>query len=197
MVVCLIVCGFFQGVCLAAAPTDSISRMLQEVLSIQSDTRLQGEESKATRRAAIKEIIAKNFDLNKMAERALDPHWKRLSNKESTEFRDLFKELFQNSYTRLVSDFLKQEKILYTNEDIRQGEATVKTVMVRPQEEISVDYLLVEISKEKWLVVDVKIDGVSVVGNYQRSFTRVIDRESFQGLLEKLRLQQKSQDNGT
>jgi len=38
----------------------------------------------------------------------------------------------------------------------------------------------------------VAIDGVSIIRNTRQSFTRVIQRESFQSLLKKMRLQQQA-----
>jgi phospholipid transport system substrate-binding protein len=58
-------------------------------------------------------------------------------------------------------------------------------------EEIPVDYSLTLV-QEQWLMDDVTIDGVSIVRNYQRSFTRVIQRESYKSLLQKMRLQQQA-----
>ncbi len=44
----------------------------------------------------------------------------------------------------------------------------------------------------QWAVDDVAIDGVSIIRNYRQSFTRVIQRESVQFLLKKMRLQQQA-----
>jgi ABC-type transporter MlaC component len=41
-------------------------------------------------------------------------------------------------------------------------------------------------------VHDVRIDGVSIVDNYRKSFARVIKRESYGALLQKMRLQQRA-----
>ena len=104
------------------------------------------------------------------------------------EFKTLFKDLFQESYTKLVLDFLKRERILYANEEMKDGRALVKTVILRVNEEIPIDYSLTKVD-QRWMVEDIWIDGVSIVQNYQRSFTRVIKQESFDGLLRKMRLQ--------
>ena len=58
---------------------------------------------------------------------------------------NLFQDLFQDSYSRLVLDFLGREKILYTKEDIGQDQAMVKTTIVRVNEEIPVDYFLMPV----------------------------------------------------
>ena len=173
----------------AEMPTSRVRSMLEEVMALQTNPQLQGQEFRDQRRAAIKKIIAQNFEFTVMAQHALGQHWDKLNEAERAEFKALFQDLFQDSYTKLVLDFLKQEKILYHQEELRQNQALVKTTIVRVNEEIPVDYSLT-LAHGKWIVEDVIIDGVSIVRNYQRSFTQVIQRESYKSLLQRMRLQQ-------
>ncbi len=175
----------------AETPTARVQSMLEEVMALQANPLLQGPEFRNQRRAVIKKIIAQNFEFNAMARHALGQTWDKLNEAERAEFKALFQELFQDSYTKLVLDFLKQEKILYQKEELHQNQALVKTTIVRVNEEIPVDYSLTPAQGE-WIVEDVIIDGVSIVRNYQRSFTQVIQRESFKSLLQKMRLQQQA-----
>jgi phospholipid transport system substrate-binding protein len=140
---------------------------------------------------AIKKIIAQNFHFDAMAKQVLSPHWQTLSEKNRSEFKDVFQDLFQDSYTKLVLNFLGREKILYKGEESSRNKATVKTIIVRMNEEIPVDYSLGAVG-QGWLVEDVAIDGVSIVQNYQKSFSRVIRQESYEGLLKKMRMQQQA-----
>jgi phospholipid transport system substrate-binding protein len=177
--------------CQAGVAADLVRTMLEEVMAIQTDPKLQGPEFRNTRRAVIKKIIAENFYFDEMAKQSLSQHWEELSGTKRSEFKAIFQDLFQDSYTRLVLDFLRQEKILYTKEDIRPNQAMVKTTILRMNEEIPVDYLLSRV-EEKWLVHDVKIDGVSIIENYKKSFSRVIKQESYESLLRKMRIQQQA-----
>ena len=92
---------------------------------------------------------------------------------------------------RLVLDFLGKQKVQYLGEDVQKKEALVKTTMSRMNEAIPVDYSLTQ-AESQWLVHDVKIDGVSIVDNYRKSFTRTIKQENIDGLLKKMRLQQQA-----
>ena len=196
VVVCLILFGLFsRSRCLGGEPSEQVRAMLEAVMSVQTDPRFRGEAFKAGRRAAIRKIIGNNFASWRMAEEALGAHWAELDEKERGAFTGIFSDLFQDSYTRLVLNFLKEETVLYTEEDVREGEGEVKTVIIRPQERIPVDYFLSP-SKEGWRVHDVRIDGVSIVDNYRKSFARVINRESYGALLEKMRLQQRAVASG-
>ncbi len=172
-------------------PTEWIRSILEEVMAIQTNPQLRGLEFRKEKRMAIKKIIAQNFQFDAMAKQVLSPYWQTLSEKNRSEFKTVFQDLFQDSYTKLVLDFLGREKILYTGEESYQDKASVKTIIVRMNEEIPVNYSLGAVG-QRWLVEDVAIDGVSIIQNYQKSFSRVIRQESYEGLLKKMRIQQQA-----
>jgi len=188
---CLISLGFQNMPSYAETPAARVQSMLEQVMTVQTDPQLQGPAFREERRIAIKKIIARNFDFETMARQALGPYWEKLNEAERVEFKALFQDLFQGSYTRLVLDFLKREKVLYNKEEHHQGQALIQTTLIRVNEEIPVDYSLTFV-QEQWLVDDVTIDGVSIVRNYRRAFTQVIQRESYKSLLQKMRLQQQA-----
>jgi phospholipid transport system substrate-binding protein len=172
--------------------TDSIRSMLNEVMAIQNDPKLSGNELKSTRRDLIRKVILKNFDFGEMAMAALGPkQWDALTKAQRLEFKSVFQDLFLDSYSRLVLDFLKKEKIEYGSQEDVNNKVVVKTAINRLGDRIPVHYLVVELH-DTWLVNDVTIDGVSIIQNYYKSFSKVIRQESYNGLLKKMRLQQKA-----
>ena len=194
-IVPLLLFGFFVLVpcraSLAGAPKERVHAMLEKVMAIQTDPSLQDEVGRDRRRAAIQEVILGNFNFEAMAREALGEQWDKLDGPARSEFESIFQDLFGDSYTRLVLNFLKREKILYTREDIDGKTALVETTIYRTNEEIPVQYSLSSV-KGGWLVRDVKIDGVSIVENYRRSFARVIQLQSYESLLQKMRLQRRA-----
>ncbi len=177
------------------APTDMVRSMLDDVMAVQSDPKLAGPQFRNDRREQIRKIIGKNFDFEAMARQALGDQWNALAPAKRTEFRNVFQDLFLSSYSRLVLDFLKKEEVQYVGENTEKGSATVRTVLKRASEQIPVDYVLTAPDKG-WLARDVKVDGVSIVDNYHRSFARIIKQESFEGLLKKMKLQQQAESAG-
>jgi phospholipid transport system substrate-binding protein len=175
----------------AEGPTDFVRTMLDKVMSIQNAPELRGTAHRDERRTDIKKVIAQNFAFDTMSKNALGGYWRNLTPSEQKEFSGIFQDLFQDSYTKLVLDFLKREKIVYSREKQESNSALVQTTIVRANENIAVDYSLLPKSGS-WLVQDVSIDGVSIIKNYQKSFTRVIERESFNSLLKKMHLQQQA-----
>jgi phospholipid transport system substrate-binding protein len=183
--------AFQQSLCRAEPPVDTVRQMLDEAISIQIDPALQGQEFRDARRSAIKKVILKNFYFDDMARQALGSHWDGLNSAKRAEFKSIFQDLFLDSYSRLVLDFLKKEKVQYLGEDVQKEQASVKTTIYRINEAIPVDYSMALVN-QKWLVRDVRIDGVSIVENYRKSFSRLIKQESFDALLRKMRLQQQT-----
>lgn len=190
MVAILVAVREADGFC--KTPTDTVRDMLDAVMTVQTDPGLQGPESRSTRAAQVKNIITDNFDMDDMAREALGAQWQNLDERKRSEFKSVFQDLFLDSYTRLVLDFLKKERIAYKAEDGGPGgRALVKTVIERASEEIPVDYSLLQ-KTGRWQVRDVVVDDVSIVTNYRNSFTRVIRQESYDNLLKKMRLQQRA-----
>lgn len=175
----------------AASPVDYVRSVLAQVTTIQTDPQLAGPTHRSARKKRISTVILNSFDMDRMAQNALGDHWNKLGQSQRKEFTAVFSDLFQDSYSRMVLNFLKGEKIDYSPEKANDAEPVVKTVILRPNENIPVDYHLEKL-KARWRIHDVIIDGVSIVHTYHNSFNRVITEKSYPFLLEKLRLQQKA-----
>ncbi len=172
---------------------DLVRTMLDRVLEIQNDPKLQ--ESRDVRRNLIRDVIVKSFDFEEMAKDSLgQQQWTSLSKEQRSEFEMVFRALFLDSYSRLVLDFLKKEKIDYGVPEKRRGRTVIRTSILRLDDRIPVEYVLTD-RDTRLLISDVIIDGVSIVQNYRTSFSQVIKKESFSGLLKRMRLQQKAVDS--
>ncbi len=167
---------------------DKVKSVLDTAIEIQTRPDLEGHAKETERARLVRELIASSFISTDMARESLGGHWKKLSSKQQSEFQRLFSDLFQDSYTRMVLNFLKKETIEYRGETPKGKGVLVQTVIMRANEHIPVDYLLTQKSGQ-WWIHDVEIDGVSIVENYRDTFNREISRSSFDSLLQKMRLQ--------
>jgi len=185
------------ALCLAAAParaetpTAYVRGILEKVMAIQNNPALAGEAHKQERARLIHQIIEKTFDFPLMAQDSLGPTYGRLGAPPRREFTDTFSYLFQDSYARLVLNFLKQETIHYQGESVADGRARVKTSLVRTNETIPVEYLMHR-QGQGWVLYDVIVDGVSILEHYRTEFARVIRTHSFDYLLGKMKAQRQA-----
>jgi phospholipid transport system substrate-binding protein len=171
----------------AETPTTYVRGILDRVMNLQNDASL----SNKARAQAIHKIIEDNFDFAMMAKDSLGPTYGSLSAGQRQQFTRTFSYLFQDSYTRLVLNFLKKENIKYGQERLEGGKAQVDTIIVRTNENIPVTYRMHQAS-QGWILHDVIVDGVSILHNYQTQFDRVIRTKSFNFLLDKMEEQRRA-----
>ena len=167
------------------AGTDATSQLkstIDKVIKIAKDEGLKS--NKGDRRMAMQKAIDERFSYSQMVRRSLGKTWDSLSDQEKQNFVKLFKGLLENSYASKLESY-SDEKINYTGEIIKGKYALVKTDVVRPNSTIRVDYKLI-LDNGKWEVYDFVIEGVSMVRNYKSQFTKIIRRDSFKALVEKL-----------
>jgi phospholipid transport system substrate-binding protein len=171
----------------AETPTAFVRGILDQVMGLQNDP----AQSTQARSQAIHKIIERNFDFALMAKDSLGPAYERLSGGQRQEFIQTFSYLFQDSYTRLVLNFLKKENIQYGRELPQGDKARVDTAIVRTNENIPVTYLM-HTAPQGWILYDVMVDGVSILQNYKTQFAQVIHTKSFEFLLNKMQEQRRA-----
>jgi len=172
---------------LAQTPTAYVRGILDQVMGLQNDP----AQSPQARSQAIHKIIERNFDFALMAKDSLGVTYERLSGGQRQEFTQTFSYLFQDSYARLVLNFLKKENIQYGRELPEGDKARVDTAIVRTNESIPVTYLM-HTAPQGWILYDVIVDGVSILQNYKTQFAQVIRTQSFEFLLNKMQEQRRA-----
>jgi phospholipid transport system substrate-binding protein len=154
-----------------------------------SPTRRLGMEQ---RRAEVRRIAAELFDFEEISRRALSRFWAARTPEERTEFIGLFTDLLERTYLGRIEGYAG-ERIVYTGEQVDGGYATVRSRVVtsRRSSDTPLDYRL-HLREGRWKVFDVLIDHVSFVSTYRSEFTRILQREPYAELVDRLRKQNDS-----
>jgi len=171
----------------AAGPQDRVQQTLAAVTAVLRDPALQGADSQPERRRRVRNIIYDTFDFDEMARESLGPTWDRLTPSQQEEFVRLFGNLFEGSYNRLVLRFLGDRQATYDVESIEGNHAMVQTTLIGGKEErLSVEYQLAS-RHQRWGVVDVRLDGVSLAMNYRAQFNKILRNSSYDTLVQRMR----------
>ena len=175
--------------------TSQLKGTIEKVIKIVQDEALTND--KQARRVALRKIIAERFNYRQMVMRSLAKNWDVRSDQERQEFIALFKSLLENSYANKLEAY-KDEEINYLDEMIKGEYALVKTEVVRKSSTIGVDYKLIQ-ENGNWQVYDFVIEGVSMIRNYRSQFTKIIRRDSYEVLVQKLtdKINELEQDSKT
>ena len=184
------------SVCFAGSEiTSQLKGTIEKVIKIIQDEALKND--KQARREALRETINGRFNYRQMVMRSLAKNWDTRSDQERQEFIALFKSLLENSYANKLEAY-QNEKINYVSEIIKGKYALVKTEVVRKSSTIGVDYKLIQ-ENGNWQVYDFVIEGVSMIRNYRSQFTKIIRRDSYEVLVQKLteKINELEQDSKT
>jgi phospholipid transport system substrate-binding protein len=166
----------------AGPPTDIAKQVIERALNALNDPSSQGE----ARRQKVKRIVDPYFDYQEMAKRSLGPTWGKISAGQRQEFVALFSQLLEASYSDKIEKYAQRVKIDYTGEILEGEYAEVRTVVVKANDRIPLNYRLIN-EGGTWKVYDVIIEGVSLVSNYRSQFSKIIHESSYAELVKRLK----------
>jgi phospholipid transport system substrate-binding protein len=182
--------GFSRPLCADSPALEYLKTSLASVQQVLTDPKLAGDEHLFQRRKLVRAVLQQLFDFPEMSRRSLGANARRYKDRLG-EFTPLFVDFLEHSYMGTLEKN-GDAKIQYVRE-IRDGENLQINTKTRLKDgsEYSVDYKLY-LSPAGWRVYDVIVEGISLVNNYRSQFDRVLNKKSFDTLLQDLREKRKT-----
>jgi phospholipid transport system substrate-binding protein len=165
-----------------AGPTDQLREYTDQVVKVLDDPSMARQD----RRAAVRKIAHEAFDISETAQRVLARHWQARTPAEREEFTQLFADLLERTYIARMDEY-GGERIRYLGESIDGSFASVKArIVTRTGTEVAVESRM-NLRGDRWLIYDILIENVSLVGNYRSQFDRIIRSSSYEELVRRLK----------
>ncbi len=172
-----------KAVFAAPDPTEQLRPFLQKVTDLLADPELKTfSKDEQSRRILI--VVREHFDFTEMSKRVLGEQWRELSNKEQTNFEDLFTQLLQYAYIGKIDEYSGQ-KVEFLRQRIRGQRAEVQTQLVDKARSIPVSYIML-LRGDKWMAYDVVVEGVSLIRNYMEQFKEIQKKDGYTGLVKQI-----------
>jgi phospholipid transport system substrate-binding protein len=140
------------------------------------------------RERQISQVLDSMLDYQELARRSLAQHWGERSEKERSDFTNVLKQLVRRSYERNLKNILEYQ-VEYLGEDATGDGVVVHTRAVGRSkgdgDPVNIDY---EMSKlgDAWRVHDIVTEGSSLVNNYRNQFNRIIRKEGYPALYDRM-----------
>jgi phospholipid transport system substrate-binding protein len=133
-------------------------------------------------------LTAGSFDLDRTARIALGRYWRTAPEAQRDEFAALFKEYVLTSYGRRFHQFADRT-FKVTGSALAGDDTVVASLVEGGSTPIRLDWRLATTSGG-WRVLDLMVEGVSLLVTFRNEFAAVIERHGGQlgGLLAELRL---------
>jgi phospholipid transport system substrate-binding protein len=166
-----------------AAAKVVVRQTVDQVLAVLARKDLSIEE----RRSLIEDIAFERFDFPTMSRLVLKRSWLRFSPAQREQFVKEFREYLAASYGTRIERY-HQEKVDVTGDRVEpRGDVTVMTrIKGGSADGIEIDYRMRD-RDGTWKVIDVVIEGVSLVQNFHSQFADILSKGGPEELLRRLK----------
>jgi phospholipid transport system substrate-binding protein len=174
------------GAATPADPTSAkalIEKTVVQVLGVLKDE----ARTTAQRRLELEKIAHARFDFRTMARLVLARDWKRLEDDKRDEFVDQFTTYLANDYGNRLERYQQEEVEVMGEAPKPRGDVEVRTKIVGGQNNGAIIDYRMRKGKDGWRIIDVVIEGISLVANFRDQFREVIARGGPEALLQKLK----------
>ena len=180
---------FSVSIAWAATPDEVVKETAEGVISHIESNRSILEAHPEKIYDMVNELVIPRFDFISMSKWVLGKHWKIASETQRLEFIAQFKALLVRTYARALLEYSGQKIKYYPAEQNPQSNlAVVKTELTSLNNTQTILPILYRMHQknEEWKVVDIAVDGVSLVTTYRGSFATQIKKNGFDSLLNEL-----------
>lgn len=162
----------------SSGPLDSVQQLLREIRQIKPDPT---EEKHKHSQSALSLL-----NVAVISKKALGKYWSKLSEADHEKFQVLLGKLFVHVAFPSSAKFFNDLDLVYGQTKEKKTVNVVPLRVVHEKEgEVGIDFHLI-LNKNKWQVVDVILDGVSMRNNLRSQFYKVIKKKGFNELIRKM-----------
>jgi len=163
-----------------------ISTIDSVILTVQNKT-----FSKEERNSKIVDLLTPMFDFELMAKLSLGKRWKTLSSSDRSKFVTLYVKRMKKSYSSKL-DAYSDEKIEITS--IKQSKSNriqIVSNLISKENKLEISYKFwkpkkQKIEKNKWLIYDVVILGISILKTDKAQFREFLQTKTIEDLMSEL-----------
>lgn len=167
------------------SPSQQFTNYTEQILKVLRETSLRELDTPEKLQDAVRKTAIRMFGVAEAARAVLGPHWEARTPAEQDDFVELLADFLEAAY---IAQLHRQGsvKLRYLDETIEADRARVRLkILTRRDADVDVEAWLAR-PAERWLIADVVLQGVSIVGNYRAQFDRTIRRSGYAELVRQL-----------
>jgi phospholipid transport system substrate-binding protein len=160
-----------------------VRETLDAVVEVLKDSSLSPEQ----KQKRTEEIAYARFDFDTITRLVLARNWKRLSQKQRSDFVVEFRRHLSLTYGEALQSYEDEKISIYRSRFEKNGDVMVRTRIVGASADaVLVDYRLRK-KEASWSVIDVITEGVSLISNFRSQTKEIISEIGPGGLIKRLR----------
>ena len=186
LVVALLVVAPFSAASANSDPAQA--RKLIEDLTQQALTILKAEKGDIdARERKFRSVLTEYFAMQSISRRVAGKHWQEMSSPQQQEFERLFSEWVLKTYSRRFGGYEGETIAIEKASAVGKDSVLVQTKLQGDKRNNKVDWRLVEEGAGQLKIVDVSVDGVSMLVAQKSEVASIVKNKGVDGLLATLR----------
>tara|TARA_B100001250_G_C19591912_1_gene696732 strand:+ start:193 stop:792 length:600 start_codon:yes stop_codon:yes gene_type:complete len=151
-------------------------KLFIEEITIEASKILSSNISKFEKVSKLKSIAEKTVDINGIGLYTLGSHRKNLSENKKKEYLDLFNRYFLKSFASRLAEYSDPKINVLSQEKLSEKYTIVSSVLLATEKrpEVKIDWRVYTKNKEKPLIRDLIIEGLSLARTQKEEFNSVI-----------------------
>jgi phospholipid transport system substrate-binding protein len=168
---------------ITVAPRELIDDAASRIVSILG----RKDQASDARVAEIEAIAYELFDFTTMSKLTLARNWRKLDKEKRAEFVREFKRNLSRTYGTRLDRYDQEDIEIFGTQIEPRNDVSVKTRIVGGQFDGAVISYRLRERSERWRIIDVVIEGISLVSNYRSQFSEILNSGTIDDLMVKLR----------
>ena len=173
-------------------PKSAIKKLLGEIKQIVNKDSLSDVEKAENKKHS--DIALSVLKVPEISQKALGKYWSKHSEEQQKQFQTLLGDLFVHVAFPSSAKFFANLDIVYGKPKSKKDMMVVPLSLVHEKEgEVGIDFRMKQ-SEEGWQVVDVILDGVSMRNNLRSQFYKILKKNEFKELVQRMEKKLKETD---
>ena len=172
----------------AAGFIDGLAQRAIELMKQQDMPNAQREDE-------VRALLNEGFEMKMIARAVLGRNWRRASPEQRAEFLSLFSDYVVKTYAKRLGAFTGQSLRIVRSVPLNEKDTIVQTnLQGNSGPDTRIDWRVREV-KGRPRIMDVVVEGVSMLTTQRSTYASVVDRSGVDGLLDSMR--QQAEKSGT
>ena len=167
-----------------SSPQYIVERLISSISKLKIGTLLSLEELEKNKHLSSRALAL--LDLKEVSQKSLGKYWGKRTSAEKSRFHDLLEKMFIKEAFPSSGKFFSKLKLVYGKTVIKKLQASVPITVIHEKEgEISINFHLKK-NNNRWQIVDVDLDEVSMRNNVRSQFYKIIAKNGFQEVIRRM-----------
>lgn len=170
----------------AADARETLKQSLDNVFAMLADPEYQNPANREVMFERVEDIVESIFDYEEFSARTVGRRWHSFTPDQQERFTAAFADLLRATYIERIRGY-EGKGAQYVGERMsaKGDKVEVQTLLDLDGKSIPIDYRMA--IKEKWIIYDVIVEGVSLVKNYRTQFQELLsDKDDAETLITRV-----------